>query len=618
MVRDEISAFVKKASGSNEVHIEAPVNNQFGDYSSNVAMETASWVKGREGKKVKGKHSREIANEIVEKLEKDKSLTNKVSRIEVAGQGFINFWLSKRFLLAELDKTIKEAGKYGSANIGKGKNVLVEYSSPNIAKYFGIGHLRSTIIGQALYNLYDFLGYKTIGDNHIGDWGTQFGVILAEIRNTQYEIRNLSINDLERMYVDFHKKAEVDPKLWEEAREWFKKLEEGDKNAREIWNYVRKLSLTEFDRIYKILGVKIDNAFGESFYEDKMQEVVVEVRHKGLSKKSEGAEIVEFSPPAGGMPPAMLLKTDGTTTYYTRDLATIKYRIENFKPILILYEVGSEQSLHFKQVFKTAEMLGWLNGTKIVHVAHGLIRLPQGKMSTRFGQSVRLESILNEAVQRARKIIDKSKTPRLVRLRSPSSIRSGQAGRGLSEDERGEVARAVGIGAIKYFDLMHHPSSDIIFNWEKMFVLEGNSAPYLQYTVARTQSVLAKLISQNSELKTKTKNLKTNKSLKDISYRFDISDLTFELNDEEVSLLRSFIHFPEVIEDAARNYSPNLLCNYLFSLAQKFNNFYNKHRILEKGDSEHTQDFRLALTSATGHILKNGLTLLGIETPGKM
>ncbi|OGM11319.1 arginine--tRNA ligase, partial [Candidatus Woesebacteria bacterium RBG_16_39_8b] len=372
-------------------------------------------------------------------------------------------------------------------------------------------------------------------------------------------------------------------------------------------------SLKEFERIYKILGVKIDEAYGESFYEDKMQDVISEVRVKGLSKRSEGAEIVELH----GMPPAILVKSDGTTTYYTRDLATIKFRIEKWNPDLIIYEVGSEQKLHFQQVFETARILYWLNGTELVHVAHGLIRFASGKISTRKGQTIKLEQVLREAVHRAQKIIEKSKT---------SLPLSGQANRSLSAKEKEEVSKAVGIGAVKYFDLMHHPESDIIFDWEKMFVMEGNSAPYLQYTVARTQSVLAK----SKRVKEQESKRYNNLAIEQFS----------NYNNEELLLLRSFIHFPEIIEAAATNYSPNLLCNYLFDLAKRFNAFYNAHRILEddlvnqvnqdnqgKKNSINSvnrltqltkQTFRVALTSATGQILKTGLNILGIDTPPKM
>ena len=578
MIRDQVIKALQKATGEKGLRLEIPEVREHGDYSSNIALVLA---------KKRKKRPRDLANEIIKKLKKDRELAKIVSKIEVAGPGFINFWLSKETILDELRKVLKLGEKYGSSNLGKNKTVVIDYSSPNIAKRFGIGHMRSTIIGQALYNLYSFLGYKVIGDNHLGDWGTQFGALLAQIRNSNIEIRNLDIEKLEKLYVEFNKKAQDNPKLWDEARAWFKKLEDGDKGARKIWKQIVEISKKEFERIYDLLGIKIDKSFGESFYEDKMKAIVDELCQKGLSKKSKGAEIVEFD----DLPPAMLIKSDYATTYYTRDLATVKFRVEKFKPDIIIYEVGSEQKLHFKQVFATAGLMGWLKTTKLVHVAHGLIRFKEGKMSTRRGQSVMLEDILDESIKRAKKIIEKS-----------------EMSRGLPKKEKDAVAKTVGIGAIKYFDLSHHYSSDIIFDWEKMFVLEGNSAPYLQYTHVRTQSVLRKA---NGKWKVESGKLNS-----------QFSNFNFQFNKEELAVLRSLVHFPEVIEDCARAYSPNLLCNYLFGLAQKYNTFYNQHRILPSQITNHksqiTSEFRLALTSATGQTLKNGLKLLGIETPRKM
>ena len=588
-MRDKIIKALQEATGEKEIHLEFPENEEFGDYATNVAMVLA---------KKKKKNPKDLPEEIVIKLKKDKNLIKIVSKIQIAGPGFINFFLSKEALFAELKKAVREKDKYGSSSIGKGKTVIVEYSSPNIAKRFSIGHLRSTIIGQALYNLYKFLGYKVIGDNHIGDWGTQFGMIIAQVVRKNLNAEMLTAGDFERLYVEFNKEMDKKPELRDQAKNWFRKLEEGDKKAKEIWKKTKDTSLKEFSRIYKLLGVEIDNAYGESFYEDKMKAVVDEVCKEGLMKKSRGAEIVEFPSTGSGqaLQPAMLTKSDWATTYYTRDLATVKFRMEKFKPDIVIYEVGSEQKLHFKQVFATAELLGWLNGTELVHVAHGLIRFPHGKMATRRGETVKLESVLDEAVARARKII-KAKPSNGTRER-------------LSNKEKEEVAKVVGIGAIKYFDLSHHPASDIIFDWEKMFVLEGNSAPYLQYTVARTNSVLAKLKTQNPKLK------------------------TVNLNKEEMTVLRRLPKFPEVVAQAAQNYSPNLLCNYLFDLAQKYNNFYARHRILDTSsertkskalsDNQHriidsdVKEFRVSLTSATGQTLKNGLRLLGIQAPSKM
>lgn len=647
MNKNKIIESLKRITGKNEIQLGVPENEGFGDYSTNVALQLAGELKN---KKTNHQSHRQLAEEIVEKLKKDKSLIKAVEKIEVAGSGFINFWISEEALFENLNKVLKEGERYGTSKVGEGKSVVVEYSSPNIAKSFGIGHLRSTIIGQAIYNLYKSLGYKVIGDNHLGDWGTQFGVLLAQIAKTnnlklskawlsKLITKNLTIDELEKMYVEFHKEAEENPELWDQARGWFKKLETGDKEARYIWKVVKEISLKEFDRIYKLLGVRFDNTYGESFYEDKMAAIIEEVRNKGLSKKSEGAEIVEFS----GIPPPMLLKSDGTTTYYTRDLATIKFRIETWNPNKIVYEVGADQKLHFQQVFETAEMLGWLNGTQLVHIAHGLIRFPTGKMSTRKGETVKLEDVLNEAIRRAYEVT-KSETIN-IKQASKLAIKT-HTGRLYSENVKSEVevrkiARQVGIGAVKYFDLMHHPTSDIIFDWEKMFVLEGNSAPYLQYTVARTNSILAKPKAKSSKLSKAWPFRLKAKSIKH-------SALSFKLNTEEAFLLRSFIHFPEVIEDSAISYSPNLLCNYLFDLAQKFNNFYNTHRILDikteelitnhsqsqtsgsenlsvrrrlsqaGGQSPVTRDFRVALTAATGQILKNGLNILGIQTPERM
>ena len=561
-MKNKISSVLSKATGEEHIHLEFPENVEHGDYATNIAMVVA---------KKKNLSPVEYAEDVVKKLQKENDLTQIVSKIEVVKPGFINFFLSEDVLLSNLKKIHKEKGKYGSSETGKGKTVIVDYSSPNIAKRFGIGHLRSTIIGQVLCNLYGFSGYKVIGDNHLGDWGTQFGTLLYQITSKNLDAQKLSIDDLEKLYVEFNKKADGDPKLWDEARKWFKKLEDGEGKAREIWETIVKTSKNEFSRIYKILGTSFNYEHGESFYEDKMQKVIDEIRKKKLSKKSENAEIVEFK----DIPPAILLKSDGGTTYFTRDLATIKHRLEKWSPEKIIYEVGSEQKLHFQQVFEAAKLLGWIKEEELVHVAHGLIRFKDGKMSTREGKGVQLEEVLEESIKRARKIIEKSDTSR-----------------GLPKEEIERVAEIVGVGAIKYFDLSHHYSSDITFDWEKLFVLEGNSAPYLQYTVARTNSVLAK--TKIAKEKFKIENQKFNK--------------------EELILARTLARFPEVIIGATKNYSPNQLCNYIFNLAQKYNNFYNQHKIID-GENE---ELRVELTASTSHVLKNGLVLLGIQSPKRM
>lgn len=552
---------IKTASGEKNVLLEFPQSSDHGDYSTNVALVSAKKTK---------RNPTEVAGVIVKKLQEGKGLAKYVSRIEVAGPGFINFWLSEKQLTEELRSVISAGEKYGSSTLGKGKTVLVEYSSPNIAKSFGVGHLRSTIIGQALYNTFSFLGYKTIGENHLGDWGTQFGMIIAQVKRKGLDINKLSLLDLERVYVEFNSEMESNPDLREEAKKWFKKLEEGDAEAKKIWQKAKEVSLAEFDRIYKLLDVEVDNAHGESFYEDKMQKVIEEAKKKGLTQKSHGALIMEIN----GKPPLILLKSDGATTYHTRDLAAIKYRLGTWDPDIFVYEVGADQKLHFEQVFAAAEKLGWVENQEFVHLAHGLIRFEHGKMSTRKGKTVKLEEVLLEAVERSKKIIEKSTT-----------------GRGLSDKESKRVSEMVGIGAVKYFDLSHHPTSDIVFDWEGIFVLEGNSGPYLQYTYARAQSVLKKVKNDKS---------KENRDLK--------------LGTEEMEVSRYLSRFPEIVVNVSKSYSPNLLCNFLFELAQKYNAFYNKNRII--GTPEEKE--RLLLTAAVGQVIKNGLKLLGIQAPERM
>ncbi|MBU0998650.1 arginine--tRNA ligase [Patescibacteria group bacterium] len=559
MIKDLIVQALKKVSGSEKVEVSIPENDSFGDYSTNLAMILSK----KEGKKLI-----DISNNLIDKLQKDDSLKEYIEKIEFKS-GFINFWLKKDYLVHELKKIDLRKDEYGKQNLGDGKVVVIDYSAPNIAKRFSIGHLRSTIIGQAIYNLYEFLGYKVVGDNHWGDWGTQFGTLLAEIEIKKASVDKLSIDDLEKMYVEFNKKQENDPKLHDKAKDWFKKLENGDSKAREIWKKIVVISIEEFNKVYDLLGVKIDYAYGESFYQDQMPEIIEELKRKKISKLSQGAQIVEFK----DMPPAMILKSDKTTTYFTRDLATVKYRIQNWNPDIFVYEVGSDQTLHFRQLFETVRKLGWIKNQELKHVGHGLYRFKEGKMSTRKGKTIKLEEILDLSIKKAKEIIGKSETSR-----------------GLKENEINDVSVKVGIGAIKYFDLMHQPASDIIFDWEKIFVLEGNSAPYLQYTCARTNSVLEK-----SDLKKE-------------------NDANYKLNDEETAILRALIKFSNYILLAAKLYSPNLLCSYLFSLAQKYNTFYNKHKIIG-GDNE---NFRVLLTKSVGQVLGNGLNLLGIEAPTRM
>lgn len=563
-VLEDIGAF-----SVSEIQLEHPADFKNGDYSSNIALMLAKKEK---------KSPKELAEEIKTKWQ-EIGLPDCIEKIAVAGPGFINIWLKIDILGKQLVEVLKQGEKFGEGEGNESKTVVVDYSAPNIAKPFGIGHLRSTNIGQALLNIYKFLGHKTIGDNHLGDWGTQFGKLIYQIiakgEADKVKRGELSIGDLERLYVEFHKEAENKPEMEEEARRWFKKLEEGDVEAKQIWQACVDISLKEFNRVYELLEVKIDHTYGESFYLDKMNAVLDDCRSKGLLKESQGAQVIELP---GTELPAMLIKSDGATTYLLRDLATVKFRKETWHPDLYIYEVGADQSLHFAQVFKICELLDYAKLSQFVHVPHGLIRWATGKFSTRQGMTIHLEEILDEAVVRAEKLCE-----------------SSGVAKQLDPKEKEVVATAIGIGAVKYNDLKQNPRTDIIFDWDAMLTLSGNSGPYLQYTFARTQSVLAK--SSNGG---------------------KIDHTTLQLDqissDEERALLRTLYKFPEAIAESAKTFSPNLIANFLFDISQKFNLFYDKQRIIGSA----TEQFRLILTDATGQILKNGLTLLGIQTLEKM
>jgi len=547
-----------------KILVEQPKEERHGDYATNIAIIIA-------------KHCREnplkIANLLSDKLKKAKKL---FSRVETASPGFINFFLSQKILLFELKEILRKKDKYGQSKIGKGKTIIIDYSSVNIAKPFSVGHLRSTLIGQAIYNLYKFLGYKTIGDNHLGDWGTQFGKLICAVKKwgNEKEIAKNPIKNLVALYIKFHQEAEKNPALEEEGRRWFKKLEEGDKEAKRLWKKCVKWSLKEFNNLYKILEIKIDMSLGESFYRPMLESVIKESLKKKVAVKSQGAVIIPF--PKEILPPLMIRKSDGATLYSTRDLAAIKYRRKKYKPYKIIYEVGAEQTLYFKQLFWAAELLGWGKREDYVHIAHGMMRLPTGRMRTRKGETILLEDLLKEAFEKAIKIVEE-KNP------------------GIKTRNKEEVAKIIGIGAIKYNNLSRKPLTDIIFKWDEALNLEGNSGPYLQYSYVRAKSIIKK---------SKIKTIKFNKKW---SFK----------EEKEVRLLKRLIRFPEVVEQAAKSYSPNLVCNYIFELAQDFNSFYESVPVLKEQD-KNCRMARLALVESTAQVIKNGLNILGIKTLEEM
>lgn len=541
---------------------------KFGDLTTDIAFRISERDK-KDPLKIA-----EIIREYILKEDKGKLF----QKVEVAAPGYINFFIQEK----KIWKFFQQVSGKKKFFKKKKKTVIIDYSSPNIAKPFGIGHLRSTIIGQAIYNIYKIWGWHCIGDNHLGDWGTQFGKIIFQIKRKKLRgknkrekkkiLNNLSISEIEKLYVDFHKEAERNPSLEKEARKWFRKLEEGDKEALYIWKKCVKISVREFQKIYDLLGIKIDYSFGESFYKDLAKKVVKEALRRKIAKESKGAIIVDLS--KDNLPPAILLKSDGTTTYFSRDLAAIKFRIKKWNPDLIVYEVGKEQELYFKQLFTTVDMMGWLKKGKMIHVSHGLIRGAKGKLSTRRGENIHLEDVLREAIEKAEKLIKEER---------------------ISDSEKKKIAKIVGIGAIKYNDLSQEIRKDIDFNWERILNLKGESSPYIQYTACRIKSLLKK---------TRKKRF--------IFPKFP----TFDISPQARSLMLEIIKFPSVLERSAREFSPNLISRFSLNLAKKYNYFYDNIPILST--SLEKRSFRLYLSFITYKFLEISLGILGIEIPPKM
>ena len=547
-------------SGIFKINLEHPEDLSHGDYSCNIAMMLAKQV---------AQNPRELAQKIVNEIIENQP--KEISKVEVAGPGFINFYLSPDFFVLQNKEILKVNKKFGQSKIGKGKKVVVEYSSPNIAKPFTIGHLRSTVIGDAIANILDFSGYRVVRDNHLGDWGTQFGKLIVAIKkwSSVEEIHKSKtpIKDLVALYVKFHDEAEKDMTLEDEARSWFTKLEKGDKEAKKIWQICVKLSMKEFEKIYKRLGVKFDTAYGESFFEDKMKDVIEDVKKLGIAKESEGAYLVFFENEK--YPPMMLLKKDGSSIYALRDLAADKFRKKKYgKDTIVINEVGMEQSLHFQQLFETEKLLGYSNGTDRIHVKHGFYRFPEGKMSTRKGNGIWLDEVLDEAIEKAA-FFNK------------------------------DTAEVVGVGAIKFNDLKRESSKDIVFNWDEVLNLKGDSGPYLQYSYARAKSILRKAKEE------KIKSIFKFWSSVKVSDKREITEL-------EKMLYR----FPEIVERAGKEYSPHYIATYLIELASAFNSFYGKGKIVDKIDTE--SPYKVVLTEAFLVVLKNGLNLLGISVPERM
>lgn len=499
-----------------------------------------------------------------------------ISKTEVAGP-YLNFFLNKQMLVEEtLKEVYKEAKWYGKTNIGKEKKIVIDFSAPNIAKPFGIGHLRSTVIGHCLYHVFEYLGYKPVGVNHLGDWGTQFGKLIIAYKKwgNKEELQKEPIPYLLKLYVKFHEEAEKNEDLNELARSEFKNLEDGDKEALALWEAFRELSLKEFQRIYDILEVKFDSYNGEAFYNTLMGAAIEELQKKIKTEISEGALVVNLS--GYNLPPVLLRKTNGTTTYHTRDLTAALYRLKEYRPAKIIYVVGMEQKMHFQQLFKVLELAGY-HSEKFVHVDFGHFRFPEGKMSTRKGNIIFLEEVLNRAIGDIREIIEQ-KNPELR--------------------NKEEIAKQVGVGAIIFADLSTDRIRNIDFDWKKMLSFEGETGPYVQYTHARACSILRKAKHEHH-----------------LTPNAHVSFAQFQLP-LEFAVVKLLSTFPEVIVKTAETYKPHLLAHHLLSLAQAFNEFYHSCPVLS--DQVNLTKARLLLVDAVRQVLANGLHLLGITAVEEM
>jgi len=568
IVRDEIKKLINnavpayaKASADKDFTVEVPENKNFGDYATNVALILAKKLK---------KNPLDVAEGIKSKIK-----SNLFKKIEVAKPGFINFFLKPEFLQKQIAVILKQDKKFGKQNIGKGRAVVIDYSSPNVAKPMHVGHLRSTIIGQAIYNLYKFLEYRVISDNHLGDWGTQFGIMIAgckKYKNNIPDLKKITLDEMLDIYVRFNQEIEKNPDLQEIAKQEFKKLEDGDKKNRKIWQILKEKSLEDFNKIYKILGIKFNLILGESFYEKYLKREIKEALKSGLAVRNPDNSVVIILDEKNFVP-FLIQKSDGATLYGTRDLATLRYRIKKFKPDKIIYVIGNEQTFYLSHLFRIAEVAGYIPFTKLHHIKFGLV-LDENhkKLATREGRVVSADDLINKIIELAEKII-KEKNPK------------------LSDKERKKAAEIIGIGALKYNDLSQNRQTDIVFDWKKMLSFEGNSSPYLQYSYVRLRSILRKAKLSNF-------------------------DPEFLKEEKELEILKELIKFPEVVEETAENFQINNLANYLYKLSNLINNFYESLPVLkaEKGIKE----ARLALIKSATIVLRNGLNLLGIDVLEKM
>jgi arginyl-tRNA synthetase len=544
-----------------EIHglIEIPPSYDLGDYAF-PCFKLA---------KVFKKAPNLIAEELAQKI----GISEYFEKIENKGP-YLNFFINKTKLVeTALKEIVEKKENFAAKDIGQGRNIIVEFSSPNIAKPFHIGHIRSTVIGNAIYKICKYLGFNAIAINHLGDYGTQFGMLIAAYKKwgDKETIEKDPINELLKLYVKFNAEAEKDESLKDEARYWFKELENNNKEAVELWQWIRDISLMEFNRVYDLLNIKFDSYAGESFYSDKMGRVIDELEAKGLLKESEGAKIVDLE--EYGMPPALIQKSDGSTLYITRDIAAAIYRKEHYDFYKNIYVVASQQNLHFKQWIKIVELMGYDWANDCIHVPFGMVSLEDGTLSTRKGRVVFLEDVLNKAIENTKKIIEE-KNPDL--------------------ENKEEVAKQVGIGAVLFQELFNSRIKDYVFTWERTLSFDGETGPYVQYTHARANSLLEK-----GEF--------------NIEEEVDYSLLKAE---EEIDLARLLYNFPQAVLDAYEKLEPSFITRHITEIAKAFNKFYNSCPIISA--EKELKKARLCLVYAVKTTIKTGLGLLGIAAPDKM
>lgn len=496
-----------------------------------------------------------------------------LDEIQVQG-AYLNFYVNKETFVKSMVEAAMD-NNFGGSDMGKGKSICIDYSSPNVAKNFHVGHLRTTIIGNSLYKIYSKLGYNVVRINHLGDWGTQFGKLIVAYKawGNEYAVKNDGVAELMKLYVKFHEEADKNPELNDEARAWFAKMEAGDEEALKIWQWFKDISLIEYKRTYDLLGIDFDSYNGESFYRDKTGAVVARIENANLLTESEGAKIVDLE--AYDMAPCLILKNDGSSIYATRDLAAIFYRKETYDFVKCLYVTGQEQKLHFAQVFKVVELLGneWAKD-QLVHIPYGLVSLEGAKLSTRSGNIIYAEDILLEAISKIKEIIEE-KNPNIP--------------------DKDETAKMIGVGAVLFNDLYNQRIKDVSFKWEKLLNFDGETGPYVQYTHARCASILRKVENYTP------------------STDIDYSLIT---EPEAIELLKEISRFPKVVVDASEKYEPSVVARFAVDVAQSFNKYYNACRI--NVEEESLRNARVTLVHLTKKTIKDALLLLGIQCPEQM